>query len=102
MPKQTLTRADIVQKISSEIGISAPESAEILETVLHNIIDSLAKTGKVKFSSFGGFEVKRQAERMGCNPRTGEAALIKERNTVKFRPSLQMKKTINDAYKRQQ
>jgi len=91
----TLTRADLTESVYEEVGLSRNESAELVETVLDEISDSLVAGNNVKISSFGSFLVRQKNGRMGRNPKTGEEVPIDPRRVIVFRPSQVMKDEIN-------
>ena len=91
----TRTRSDLVDAIYWEVGLSLSESAELLDSVLQKISDSLVEDGTVKISSFGTFAVRSKRERIGRNPKTGETHMISARQVLTFRASAQIKKRVS-------
>ena len=96
MAGRTITRAQLSEAVYQEVGLSRNESAELLEAVLRQIANSLARDETVKISSFGSFSVRRKGRRIGRNPKTGEEVPILPRRVLVFRPSQVLKKRIND------
>ena len=92
----TITRAQLGEAVYQEVGLSRNESAELLELVLGQISEALAREETVKISSFGSFTVRRKGQRVGRNPRTGEEVPILPRKVLVFRPSQVLKKRINE------
>ncbi|MES1991160.1 MAG: integration host factor subunit alpha [Pseudomonadota bacterium] len=93
----TITRAHLSEAVYQEVGLSRNESAELVESVLLEIGESLSKGDTVKLSSFGSFSVRQKGGRMGRNPKTGEEVPIKPRRVLVFRPSHVLKELINTA-----
>lgn len=93
----TITRAHLSEAVYQEVGLSRNESADLVESVLQHISDSLANGDTVKLSSFGSFSVRQKGGRMGRNPKTGEEVPIKPRRVLVFRPSHVLKEHINSA-----
>ncbi len=91
----TITRAHLSEAVYQEVGLSRNESAELVESVLLQISDSLSNGDTVKLSSFGSFSVRQKGGRMGRNPKTGEEVPIKPRRVLVFRPSHVLKERIN-------
>ena len=91
----TLTRAGIIEELYKSIGLSRNESAELLETIFEEIVQSFEKNQKVKITSFGTFNLRYKKERIGRNPKTGEEASITPRTVVSFKPSSNIKNLIN-------
>ena len=87
MSDKTLTRADIVDALVQEVGLSKQECATFLERVLEMICVELENDKDVKLARFGNFVVRNKRARMGRNPRTGEDAPISARRVVTFKPS---------------
>ncbi len=96
MTGRTITRAQLGEAIYQEVGLSRNESAELLESVLGQISEALAREETVKISSFGSFTVRRKGQRVGRNPKTGEEVPILPRKVLVFRPSHVLKKRINE------
>lgn len=95
MAGNTVTRSDLSEAVYREIGLSRNESAEMVETILTRIGQSLVKGESVKISSFGTFDVRDKGARMGRNPKTGEEVPIEPRRVLVFRPSHIMKERVN-------
>jgi integration host factor subunit alpha len=95
MTGRTITRADLSEAVYSRLGLSRAESAELVELVLSEIGDTLAKGETVKLSSFGSFVVREKGERVGRNPKTGVEVPITPRRVLVFKPSNVMKQRIN-------
>ena len=95
MPGQTITRADLSEAVYQEVGLLRNESAALVETVLDEISDALAKGNAVKISSFGSFGVRRKGQRVGRNPKTGEEVPILPRRVLVFRASHVLRERIN-------
>ncbi|MBS40776.1 MAG: integration host factor subunit alpha [Rhodospirillales bacterium] len=95
MPSSTITRAQLSEAVYQELGLSRNESAELVESLLHEISNTLVRGEQVKVSSFGSFTVKHKRERTGRNPKTGEEVPIKPRRVLVFKASNILKRRIN-------
>src|SRR5215468_10678751 len=91
----TVTRAQLSEAVYQEVGLSRNESADLVETVLKEIADALARGENVKISSFGSFFVRNKGQRIGRNPKTGEEVPINPRRVLVFRASHVLKDRIN-------
>ncbi|WP_088346278.1 MULTISPECIES: integration host factor subunit alpha [Rhodomicrobium] len=94
---KTLTRADLAEAVFQKVGLPRNESAELVETVIREIIGCLERGDNVKLSSFGSFGVRDKRERVGRNPKTGEVVPITPRRVLVFRASNIMKERINSS-----
>jgi len=99
MTSKTVTRADLTEAVYQEVGLSRNESAQLVESVLEEIADTLSAGEAVKISSFGTFTVRDKAERIGRNPKTGEEVPILPRRVLVFRASHVLKDRINRSLK---
>jgi integration host factor subunit alpha len=96
MTPKTLTRADLSEVVYQKVGLSRTESAALVELVLRELTDTLARGENVKLSSFGSFIVRNKGRRIGRNPKTGEEVPIEPRRVMVFKPSIILKSRIND------
>jgi integration host factor subunit alpha len=90
----TLTRADLAERIHSQIGLSRAESASLVEQILRHLCESLSKGENVKISGFGSFLLRDKGERVGRNPKTGVEVPIAPRRVLTFRASQLMRDRI--------
>ena len=73
----TLTKADIVETLQSEIGFTKHQSTELAESLLEHIKSKLESGEDALVSGFGKFCVDEKSERRGRNPATGEDLMLK-------------------------
>lgn len=97
MSNKTLTRADLSASLYKELGISLSEATVMVDTVIDEVIESLASGEGVKLSSFGTFSLRKKKERIGRNPKTGVEVPITPRTVLSFNASNILKKSVNDA-----
>ena len=95
MSAGTVTRAQLSEAVYQEVGLSRNESADLVESVLSEIADALARGEMVKISSFGSFAVRHKGQRVGRNPKTGDEVPIEPRQVLVFRASHVLKDQIN-------
>ena len=91
----TITRADIADSICEEIGLSRKDAGDILDMVIDEIKTELVKGNDVKLSSFGTMSLRKKNPRIGRNPKTGVEAEISARTVISFKPSQNLRKSIN-------
>jgi len=92
---KTVTRVELYDAVYRKVGLSRSESSALVELVLKEISDSVARGETVKLSSFGTFTVRQKGERIGRNPKTGAEVPITPRHVVVFKASAIMKQQIN-------
>jgi len=97
MSGKTITRADLIEAVYQEVGLSRNESSDLVETVLNEIASTLTNGDNVKISSFGSFIVRDKGGRIGRNPKTGEEVPIEPRRVLVFRPSQVLKDRVSNS-----
>ncbi len=90
-----MTKKDFIDRYAEKTGESKKRSAELVEAFLEVVEDSLAAGSGVQFVGWGSFEVKETAERMGRNPKTGEAIKIPAKKAVKFKAGKKLSDKVN-------
>lgn len=90
-----LTKAQIVEKIQSNLGTTKSESIGIMETFLEIIKRTLESGEDVLVSGFGKFRVRQKKERKGRNPATGADMMLAPRKVITFKCSGKLRERIN-------
>jgi nucleoid DNA-binding protein len=91
----TLTKRDLVTRISNETGLVQQQVLDIVQKTLDYIAEALANSDKVELRNFGVFEVKVRKARVGRNPNAPETDVpIPERSVVKFKPGKEMRAEV--------
>jgi integration host factor subunit alpha len=99
MTETTVTRAQLAESVYQEVGLSRNDSAQLVDVILEEVSQALIRGEMVKLSSFGSFQVRSKAERIGRNPKTGEEVPISPRRVLVFRASHVLKDKVNRARK---
>ena len=91
----TLTKRDLVSRISSETGLNQQQVLDVVQKTLDHISEALAQGDKVELRNFGVFEVKVRKARVGRNPNSPETDIpIPQRTVVKFKAGKEMKAEV--------
>ena len=96
MVKKNFNRKNLSNKIYQNLGFSKNFSSKIVDNFFEIMVAELIQSNKVKISSFGTFKVMSKKERIGRNPKNKIEAKITSRKVVKFKPSLVIKKKLNE------
>lgn len=89
-----MTKADIIDAVSAQAGVSKRQAGEILELILDEILGGLHKGERVALTPFGSFVVRQRRAREGRNPKTGEAITIAARKVPAFIPGKNLKEAV--------
>ncbi len=91
----TLTKADMIDSMYNQVGLSKIKSAQVLDCLVEIIKKTLENGENVLISGFGKFSVKEKNKRKGRDPQTGEDLMLGERKVVRFRCSGRLRDKIN-------
>lgn len=91
----TLTKRDLVIRISGENGLNQQQVFDVVQKTLDYISEALAKGDKVELRNFGVFEIKIRKARVGRNPNRPETDVpIPARAMVKFKAGKEMRAEV--------
>ena len=90
-----MTKADIINKISKNTGIEKITVQKTVEAFMETVKGSLEDGRNVYLRGFGGFIVKKRAEKTARNISKNTTVVIPEHNIPSFKPA----KVFNDKVK---
>ena len=83
---KTLTKRDLVNKISAETNFTQIEVFDIVQRAVDIISSTLAEGDRVVIRNFGTFQVKEVKPKVGRNPKNPDQDVpIPARSVVKFK-----------------
>ena len=91
---ESVTKKDIVMKVSGETNLTQIDVKKIVQRVLDVVVESLERGETVELRNFGVFKVKSRRGRLGRNPRTGQEVAVPEKKVVVFKPGLILKQKV--------
>ncbi len=91
-----MTKQELVDQMSSELGITKKLCNETLSTMIEEIVRTLESGGKFTQPGFGTFKTAVANERVGRNPATGKKMLYPKKRKLKFKASDILKGDINE------
>ena len=90
-----MTKADLVEVISEHVNLSKKDTGIVVNLILDNIGDALARGDKVELRGFGSFRVKQRRSRRARNPRTGTSVFVPAKLIPFFKASNDLKSIVN-------
>jgi len=90
-----MTKAELVELIADDTGISKKDTGIIVNLILDNIGRALVSSDKVELRGFGSFKVKQRRSRLARNPRTGESVGVPAKTVPYFKASNELKARLN-------
>ena len=93
---ETVTRVVLAECVSDKLpSLTARESADVVNSIVDIVSETLASNQEVKISGFGRFYLRDKNARKGRNPQTGEEIEIRARRVLGFKASDSLRQTIN-------
>jgi nucleoid DNA-binding protein len=91
-----MTKADIVDEIAKNTGLTKIETKAVVEGVLSTIMEAVSNGKRIELRGFGVFKSKERKPRIARNPKTGEEVPLEKRVVPIFKPSPEFLKKVND------
>lgn len=91
-----MIKSELVQKLADQNPHLYHRDVEaIVNAILDEISDAMARGDRVELRGFGAFSVKHRPARVGRNPRTGEQVKVEEKYTPFFKTGKEMRERMN-------
>lgn len=92
---ETVTKRDLVTRISDETGLTNKNVTSVLEEFLDNIASEISDGNKVVIRNFGTFEPKINKEKIAHNPQNPDQKVrVPARAVVRFRAGKTLKQKV--------
>ena len=93
-----MSRPQIIKQLKEKNPQLNQSDLEVIIDTFSESVENALKNGQnVELRNFGTFFVKKIKEKHSArNPKTGELIYVPEKNKVRFRPSKNLKKVINE------
>ena len=91
-----MIKSELIQRLTEENPHLYHRDVErIVSTVFEEITSALSDGDRVELRGFGAFSVKKRDERIGRNPRTGEAVPVPEKHVPFFKTGKLLRDRLN-------
>lgn len=91
-----MIKSELVQKLADQNPHLYHRDVEaIVNAILDEISDAMARGDRVELRGFGAFSVKHRPARTGRNPRTGDQVQVEEKSTPFFKTGKEMRERMN-------
>jgi integration host factor subunit beta len=93
---RTMIKSELIQKIAAtNQHLYHRDIERIVNVVLNEIVDALARGDRVELRDFGAFMVRHRAPRTARNPRTGVAVSVAEKFVPFFKTGKDLRERLN-------
>lgn len=86
-----MNKSELVAEIASKAGVTQAEAGSCVDAMMTIITEEVRKGGEINIPGYVKFLRRDTKERMGRNPRTGEARLIPAGTAVKIQAGSKLK-----------
>ena len=93
---KTVTKADLIEKVSQEIEMTRKDSEVIVEAIFDSVVRALRTGDKIEIRGFGSFRTRQRQPRVGRNPKTGTRVEVPSKRIPYFKPSKELKDLVNN------
>ena len=92
-----MTKADIVDVISSSVGLTKVETEDVVNGFMETVKDAMKRGENIELRGFGSFKVVKRAQRVARNPKTNEEVIVPEQYAPVLKMSKDFKEAVNEA-----
>ncbi|MCG8374513.1 MAG: integration host factor subunit beta [Balneolales bacterium] len=96
-----MTKADIVDIISSSVGLTKVETEAVVNGFMETVIDSMKRGESIELRGFGSFKVVKRAQRVARNPKTNVEVIVPEQYVPVLKVSKDFKEAVNSSVSEQ-
>ena len=89
-----VSKADLVDQIAGETGLSKKDVKAVIDGMLGRVTEQLKSGEKVQLTGFGTFEVRERKARSGVRPGTTDRIEIPASKYPAFKPGKGLKDSV--------
>ena len=89
-----MNKGGLIGKVASETECTKAEAKRVIECILKNVTDCLAKGDAVGLVGFGTFGIRKRAARVARNPLTGEKVSVPAKSVPFFKAGKELKEKV--------
>jgi nucleoid DNA-binding protein len=90
-----MTKADIVEIISSSTGLTKIETEAVVKGFLETVIEAMKRGETIELRGFGSFKVVKRAKRVARNPKTNKEVIVPSQYVPVLKISKEFKQAVN-------
>jgi DNA-binding protein HU-beta len=92
-----MTKADMVDIISSSTGLTKVETEAVVNGFMETVIDAMKRSEHIELRGFGTFKVVKRAPRVARNPKTNEEIKVPSQHVPVLKVSKDFKEQVNES-----
>ena len=90
-----MNNKEFTSELAERLGYTITDTAELIGSLLSDMVQELEEGNVIAVQGFGSFEVKKKAERISINPASKQRMLVPPKLVLSYKPS----NTLKDKFK---
>ncbi|MBV61759.1 MULTISPECIES: integration host factor subunit beta [Abyssibacter] len=91
-----MTKSELIDQLADQQPHLSHKDVELaVKLLLDKITDSLAGEDRIEIRGFGSFSLHHRPQRIGRNPKTGDAVVIPSKAVPHFKPGKELRERVN-------
>ena len=90
-----MNKSELIENLSQETNLPLRDSSSITNTILEQMVETLAVGDSIEIRGFGSFVVKEYQSYMGRNPKTGQKISVPPKKLPFFKVGKELKEKVN-------
>ena len=87
---------EFTSELAERLGYTIKDTAELIGSLLSDMVQELEEGNVIAVQGFGSFEVKKKAERISVNPANGKRYLVPPKLVPVFKPGTTVKNRLKE------
>ncbi|MEN8140829.1 MAG: HU family DNA-binding protein [Thermodesulfobacteriota bacterium] len=90
-----MNKSELIEAMAEEMDLTPVEAAEMVNTILESMSDTLVSGNHIEIRGFGSFVVKDYESYKGRNPKTGEKIKVPPKKLPFFKVGKELRESVN-------
>lgn len=91
-----MTKSELIDLLAdSQPHLSHKDVELAVKLLLDRVADALADQERIEIRGFGSFSLHHRPQRIGRNPKTGDAVVIPSKAVPHFKPGKELRERVN-------
>ena len=90
-----VTKAELVEKIAEQTGLTKLEVKTVVESFIDGILSSMSERRRIEIRGFGSFGLNYRPPRTGRNPKSGEKVQVPAKYVPHFKAGKELRERVD-------
>ena len=93
-----MTKSELIEELAKKQPHLAVKDVEFaVKCIIERMNQALSSGSRIEIRGFGSFSLHKRPQRMGRNPKTGEAVALAEKHVPHFKPGKELRDRVDSA-----